>query len=85
MHPDIFLIYCYTDNKSLVETINSTKTLTEKRLKVDICIIREMIEKHEVKQISRCDSSSQLANCLTKAGALCEKLLHVLQGSAKLF
>ena len=44
-----------------------------------------MIEKHEVKQISWCDSSSQLANCLTKAGALCEKLLHVLQGSAKLF
>ena len=85
MHPDIFLIYCYTDNKSLVETINSTKTLTEKRLKVDICIIREMIEKLQVKQISWCDSSSQLADCLTKAGPSCEKLLRVLQGNAKLF
>ena len=36
MHLHIFPIYCYTDNKSLVETVNSTKTLTEKRLKVEI-------------------------------------------------
>ena len=84
MDPVIFLIYCYTDNKSLVEMVNSTKTLTEKKLKVHICIIREMIEKHEVKQISWCDSSSQLADCLTKAGASCQKLLCVLQGNVKL-
>ena len=57
-HPDIFLVHCYTDNKSLVETVNSTKTLTEKQLKVDICIIREVIEKQEVKQISWCDNNS---------------------------
>ena len=63
MHPDIFPTYCYTDNKSLIETVNSTKTFTEKRLKVDICIIREVSEKHEVKQISWGDSSSQLADC----------------------
>ena len=44
-----------------------------------------MIEKHEVKQISWCDSRSQLADCLTKAGASCENLLRVLQGNAKLF
>ena len=68
MHLDIFPIYCYTDNKSLVETVNSTKFLTEKRLKVDICIIRELIEKHEVKQISWCDCSPLLAHCLTKPG-----------------
>ena len=84
MDPVIFPIYCYTDNKSLVEMVNSTKTLTEKKLKVHICIIREMIEKHEVKQISWCDSSSQLADCLTKAGASCQKLLCVLQGNVKL-
>ena len=85
MHPDIFPTYCYADNKSLVETVNSTKTSTEKRLKVDICIISEMIEKLQVKQISWCDSSSQLADCLTNAGPSCEKLLRVLQGNAKLF
>ena len=87
MHPDIFPIcyICYTDYKFLVQMVNSTKTLTEKQLKVDICIIREIIKKREVKQMSWSDSSSPLADCLTKAGASCEKLLRVLQGNAKLF
>ena len=37
-----------------------------------------MIEKHEVKQISCCTSSSQQADGLTKSGTSCEKLLCVL-------
>ena len=49
-------ICCYTDNKSLVDTINSTKVLTEKRLQVDICIIRGIVEEQEVEQITWCDS-----------------------------
>ena len=53
-------------------------------MKVDVCIIREMIEKQEVKSVSQCDSSSQLADCLTKVGASSEKLLHVLKGESKL-
>ena len=84
MKSDLFPVYCYIDNKSLVDTINSTKTLTEKRLKVEVCIIREMIEKQEVKSVSWCDSNSQLADCLTKVGDSSEKLLHVLNGEVKL-
>ena len=84
MKSDLFPIYCYTDNKSILDTINSTKVLTEKRLKVDVCIIREMTEKQDVKSVSWCDSSSQLADCLTKVGASSEKLLHVLKGEEKL-
>ena len=83
-YQNIIPICSYTDNKSLVDTINSSKTLTEKRLQVDICIITEMIEKREVKQITWCDSRSQLADCLTKARASCNKLLHVIQGDGKL-
>ena len=40
-----FPIHCFTDNKSLLDSVFSTKTLKEKRLKVDVCIIREMLEK----------------------------------------
>ena len=83
-YQNIIPICSYTDNKSLADTINSNKTLTEKRLQVDICIIREMIEKREVKQITWCDSRSQLADCLTKVGASCNKLLHVIQGDREL-
>ena len=84
MKSDLFPVYCSTDNKSLVCTINSTKTLTEKGLKVDVCIVREMIEKQEVKGVSQCDSISQLADCLTKGGASSEKLLQILKGEDKL-
>ena len=41
MRSGLFPVYCYTNNKSLVDTINSTKTLQEKCLKVDVCIIME--------------------------------------------
>ena len=83
MKSGLFQVYCYTDNKSLVDTINSTKALTEKRLKADVCIIREMTEKQEVKSVSRRDSSSQLTDCLTKVGASSEKRLHAfLKGNA---
>ena len=74
----------YTDYKSLNDTINSTKTLPEKQLQQNVCIIRETIEKQEVKQITWCDSRSQLADCLTKVGASCNKLIRVIQGDGKL-
>ena len=41
MRSGLFPVYCYTNNKSLVDTINLTKTLAEKCLKVDVCIIME--------------------------------------------
>ena len=58
-YQNIIPICSYTDNKSLVDTINSTKTLTENWL-------------------------SQLADYLTKVGASCNKLIHVIQGDGKL-
>ena len=44
-HSKTFPIHCFTDSKSLLDSVHSTKTLKEKRLKVDVCIIREMLEK----------------------------------------
>ena len=55
-------IKCYADTKSLVDSIFSTKTLTEKRLKMDICIIRDMLSKNEVYSIEWCKSEAQLAD-----------------------
>ena len=41
----LFPIDCYTYNKLLLDSLHSTKTLKEKRLKVDVCMIRKMLEK----------------------------------------
>ena len=48
----LFPIPCYTGSKSLVESVHSTEILKEKRLKVDVCVICEMLEKKEIESIN---------------------------------
>ena len=81
---EVLPIKCYVDNKSLVDSIFSTKTLSEKRLEIDICIIREMLNKNEVYSVEWCKSELQLADCLTKGTASSEKLLDVLKNGGGL-
>ena len=51
-HSKTFPIHCFTDSKSLLDSVHSTKTLKEKRLKVDVCIIREMLGKNKISLIN---------------------------------
>ena len=48
---EVLPIKCYIDNKSLVDSIFPTKTITEKQLKIDICIICDMLNENEVYSI----------------------------------
>ena len=75
----LFPIYCYTDSVSLLESVHSTKTLKQKRLKVDVCVVREMLEKKEIKSINWCPSNRLLADCLSKSSASNTKLMSVLK------
>ena len=59
-------IHCFTDSKSLVQAINSTKPVLEKRLRIDIAALAENLEKGEIESISWIDTHRQLANSLTK-------------------
>ena len=68
----------YVDNKSLVEAIYSTKLVSDKRLRIDLGAIKEML-KRDVNQVKWLPGSSQLANCLTKRGASGEQLLTVFR------
>ena len=76
---EVLPIKCYVDNKSLVDSIFSTKTVTEKRLKIDIFIIHDMLNENEVYSIEWCKRESQLADFLTKRTASNTKLLNVLE------
>ena len=44
----ILPIKCITDSKSLHDAVYSSKTLTQKRLKIELCNIRESLEKGEI-------------------------------------
>ena len=70
-------IEVYTDCKSLYDNIYSKKNVREKRLRIDIAMIKEAIEGKDI-QVHWVDTSKQLANCLTKQGASSKELISVL-------
>lgn len=72
-------IECYVDNHSLWDNIHSTKNVSEKRLRIDLAGIKQMLERKEVSAIRWVDASHQLSDCLTKRGACCMKLTDVLR------
>ena len=59
-------ISAFTDSKSLLDSVNSLKNVKEKRLRVEICYIREAVGNESVKLLY-CTSNTQLADCLTKS------------------
>ena len=69
---------CIIDNCSLFVAIHSTKGIAiEKRLRIDIGVIREMLKKSEISSVKRVEKKYQLADCLTKKGASTSNFLQV--------
>ena len=66
----------YTDNQSLCNILNSTNAVSEKRLRVDIAIIRENNVNNQV-TIQWLTTTEQIANVLTKDGVSLEILLNI--------
>lgn len=78
-------IICVTDNHSLVDAIKSTKPVSEKRLRLEISGIKELIQTQRVERIQWCNTKEQLADCLTKKGAsTCQLLKALSEGQWKL-
>ena len=77
--PDGLPLICVTDCKSLHDALKSTKQVGDKRLRLEISGIKELMEKNIVKEVKWQTSHTQLADCLTKRGASSAKLLQVLQ------
>lgn len=72
-------IICYTDSRQLFEAVHSIKSVVDKRLRIDLSILKEMIDRGEITDVKWIDSKKQIANCLTKRGASAEGLLRTLQ------
>ena len=67
----------YVDNKSLYDSVQTTNSLAEKRLMVDMAALREMVEKKEI-CMHWVPTDKQLADVLTKQGVNKEKLVNAL-------
>lgn len=72
-------LVCLTDCKSLHDALKSTKQVTEKRLRLEISGIKDLMEKGIVKNVKWSDTHQQLADCLTKRGASSTLLLRTLE------
>jgi len=72
-------VMCVTDNFSLVDAIKSTKSVTEKRLRLEISGIKELIQNKRIQRILWSTTKDQLADCLTKKGASSLVLLKALK------
>ena len=70
-------IQCYCDNKSLINNLVSSRIVSDRRLRVDIARIKEMVERNEI-NVHWIIGKNQLADALTKRGASTESLLNVL-------
>lgn len=69
-------IVCYTDNASLIEAIKSTTSVNDKRLRIDIAVLREMVKNEEM-TVVWIPSHEQLADCLTKNTSCKDSLYRV--------
>ena len=71
-------VLCVVDNRSLFQSAQSTNILEDRRLQVEMAILREMVDRNEI-EIQWCSGDKQLSNVLTKTGAsghLLRETLH---------
>ena len=59
------LIRCVTDSRSLFEMIQTTKVISDMRLRVDVSRLREMTKLNEI-QVEWTEGKFQLADCNKK-------------------
>ena len=74
-------IYCVTDCKSLHDALQSSNTLEDRRLRIDLAVLRDMLDRGEISKVSWVATSRQLADCLTKRGACAQRLLAAVSGN----
>ena len=65
-----------TDCRSLYDYIYRGKNVSEKRLHVELCVIKEIVKEKQC-EIEWCETSDQLADCLTKH-MVAHRLIRVL-------
>ncbi len=66
------------DNKSLVDAVHSSTTVENKRLQIDISVLRDMIHRKEISEFRWVPTQLQVANPLTKIGCSLQYLVDIL-------
>lgn len=68
----------YTDSENVRKAVHSTATVDDPRLRTEISILQESLEKEEITQLVCIPGKYMIANCMTKRGASGKDLLEIL-------
>ena len=71
-------VFCKVDNLSLVNAVTSSKLVDDRRLRVDIAVLQDMIDRRELHAVTWVNSESQLADSLTKKGVNTTRLREAI-------
>ena len=72
-------IKCYIDNNDLQQALYSKKLVSERRLRIELNAIKQLIQNGEIASVKWVRSEDQLANVLTKHGACGQSILDVFR------
>ena len=70
-------VICLANSKTLHYAVKSSKQIADKRLSIDLAMIKEKCENKEIENIIWISKEKQIADSLTKKGASCETLIRV--------
>ena len=68
----------HTDSKSLTDHLDGTRVVSDKLLRVDINVIRDCIDSHQVKVV-KVEGENNISDVLTKHGVKAKQMLDVLK------
>ena len=72
-------IKCYVDNNDLHQAIYSEKHVIERRLRIELNSLKELIQSGEISDINWVNTDKQIANVLTKNGASGQVILDTFE------
>ena len=72
-------IECNTDKYQLYDFVHSITPMRDKRLIIEISLLREMLTKKEITKINWIEKQHQLADCSTKSRASPEILINTFK------
>ena len=72
---DNIKIFCNIDNSYLYDSVHPFTQILDKRLRTEMAILREIIERKEIAEISWIPTYVQIGNSLTKKGVPSFKIL----------
>ena len=78
LHLEYIPSTCLKDNKSLYYITNSLTSATDRLLRVEITLIKQLCERKQV-TLKWVEGKHQLSDCLTKKGASLLRLQHMLK------